>query len=296
MAREIDAQFDEAFLQRLEYLYIVSKKIVAGRLRAKRKTKIVGSGLEFADFRNYSPGDDLKNIDWKIYGRTERLFLKLFEEEEDLYIYFLVDGSQSMRLGKDTKLDYAKRVTAALAYIGLSNLDRVSVIPFSSSLDDRLPPSRGKAQIFRIFEFLSSFTPGKTTSLADAFRKFVAENKRRGIVVVLSDFYDPSGFEEGLNILRYNKFEPMVIQIFDERELDPTVRGDLQLVDCETGEVTDLTLTPELVKKYAAAMKEMADEMESFCAKRQILYFRVPVQVPFDDLILRVFRAGGFIN
>ncbi len=294
MAR--DEQFDEAFLKKLEYLYIVSKKIVTGQLRAERKTKIVGSGLEFADFRNYVHGDDLRNIDWKVFARTEKLFLKLFEEEEDLYIYFLIDSSASMQLGSPNKWDYGKKVAAALGYIGLANLDRVSIIPFSSKLDGRLPPTRGKAQIFKIFDFLSAVEPGKQTSLEDAFRTFVTQNKRRGIAVVISDFYDPRGFEEGLNFLRYHKFDPMVVHLYDERELDPRFRGDLQLVDCETGEITDLTVTESMMKAYGQAWEAYCEELEEYCVKRQILYFRAPIQIPFDDLILRVFRAGGFIK
>jgi len=295
-ARGRDAQFDEKFLRRLEYLYIMSKKIMSGMARAQRKTRLVGSGLEFADHRNYSPGDDMRNIDWKVFGRTDRLFLKLFEEEEDLYIYFLVDASASMHLGSPTKFEYAKRTAAALSYIGLSNLDRVSVIPFSSKLDGRLPPTRGKAQIFKIFDFLSAVDPGEHTSLGDAFKTFVAQNKRRGIAVVLTDFYDPSGFEQGLNYLRYHKFDPIIIHIYDERELNPSMAGELQLVDCETGEVREVTVTPDILRRYLQVWGEFCEEIETFCTKRDMLYFRVPIQVPFDDLVLRIFRAGGFLT
>lgn len=289
-------QFDEAFLKKLEYLYIVSQKIVSGRLRAERKTRIVGSGIEFADYRNYAHGDDLRNIDWKIYARTEKLFLRLFEEEEDLYIYFLIDSSKSMTLGVPDKWSYAKQVAAALGYIGLANLDRVSIIPFSSKLDGRLPPSRGRAQIFKVFDFLNGLEPGAQTSLRDAFRTFVTQNKRRGIAVVISDFYDPSGFEEGLNFLRYHKFEPLVVHLSDDRELDDNFRGDLQLVDCETGDIADVTVTAAMMKQYRAAFEAFCERLEEYCVKRQILYFRAPIQVPFDELILRVFRAGGFLK
>jgi uncharacterized protein (DUF58 family) len=293
---EKDTQFDDEFLKKLEYLYIVSKKIMAGRQQAERKTKIVGSGIEFADHRPYSPGDDFRGLDWKVFARTEKLFLRLFEEEEDLYIYFLVDCSKSMQLGEPNKLDYAKRVAAALGYIGLSNLDRVSIIPFSSKLDGRLPPSRGKAQIFKIFDFLDSIEAGKHTSLEQAFKTFVTQNKRRGVAVVLSDFYDPSGFEEGMNYLRYYKFDPIVVHIYDERELEPTVQGELQLVDCETGDVREMTVTPEIVEEYRKAFEEFGRELEEFCTRKQVLYFRVPIQEAFDELVLRVFRAGGFIK
>lgn len=295
MAQQTD-QFDDEFLKKLEYLYVISKKIVAGRNIAERKTRIVGSGLEFADHRAYARGDDFRGLDWKIFARTEKLFLRLFEEEEDLYIYFLLDSSRSMQLGEPSKWDYAKKVVAALGYIGLSNLDRVSIIPFSSQLDGRLPPSRGKAQIFKIFDFLRKLPPGNNTSLEDAFSTFVTQNKRRGIAVVLSDFYDPRGFEEGLNKLRYFKFEPIVIHLYDERELNPTLQGELQLVDVETGEVRDLTLTPELIREYRRVFLEFSQELEDFCTRKQVLYFRVPIQEEFDELILRVFRAGGFVK
>ncbi len=291
-----EEQFDDAFLKKLEYLYIISKKIASGAIRAKRKTKIVGSGLEFADYREYSPGDDLRNIDWRVFARTEKLFLKLFEEEEDLYIYFLVDTSPSMFLGDPNKWEYAKRLIASLSYIGLANLDRVSIIPFSSKLDGRLPPSRGRAQIFKIFDFLREMEPGDTTSLGEAFRTFVTQNKRRGMAVVVSDFYDPSGFEEGLNYLRYHKFEPLVVQLYDQRELNPNFRGDLQLVDCETGSIADVTVTSAMMKEYVAAFEKFSEGLEEYCTKRQILYFRTPIQLEFDELVLTIFRAGGFLK
>ncbi|MFO7630708.1 MAG: DUF58 domain-containing protein [Prochlorococcaceae cyanobacterium] len=207
---KVQDQFDEQFLKKLEYLYIMSKKIASGAQRADRRTRLVGSGIEFADHRNYAPGDDIRNLDWRVYGRTEKLFLRMFEEEEDLYFYFLIDGSRSMRLGNPDKWSYAQKVCAALSYIGLSNFDRVSIVPFSSKLDGRMPPSRGKAQIFKVFEFLRSVDAGPHTRLKDAFKTFVSQNKRRGVAVVISDFYDPEGFEEGLNMLRYHRFEPIV--------------------------------------------------------------------------------------
>jgi uncharacterized protein (DUF58 family) len=295
MAKAQD-QFDEQFLKKLEYLYIMSKKIASSAQRADRRTRLVGSGIEFADHRNYSPGDDIRNLDWRIYGRTEKLFLRMFEEEEDLYIYFLIDGSRSMRLGTSDKWSYAQKVCAALSYIGLSNFDRVSIVPFSSKLDGRMPPSRGKSQIFKVFDFLRSVDAGPHTRLKDAFKTFVSQNKRRGIAVVISDFYDPEGFEEGLNMLRYHRFEPIVIQLFDARELDINLQGEIQLIDCETGDVRDITVTPTLLKEYVKVFEAFSTELEDYCKKRQILYFRSSIQTDFDELILRVFRAGGFLK
>jgi len=288
--------FDEAFLKKIDYLYIMSKKVFAGQHRAERKTRKVASGIEFADHRPYSAGDDFRHLDWKIYSRTEKLLLRLFEEEEDLYIYFLIDTSLSMLLGEPRKLDYAKRVAAALAYIGLSNMDRVSIVPFNSAVTGRLPPSRGKAQIFKVFDFLTKINEGAETNMRDAFRTFAAQNKRRGIAVVISDFYDPAGYTEALNLLRYQKFETYCIHVFDEFELKPNLRGDIELVDCETGARRSITVTPRLLERYRKAHRAYCDELEEFCIKRRMLYFRTPIQLPFDELILRVFRAGGFLK
>src|SRR6266498_3983375 len=143
--------FDEQFLKKLEYLYVVAKKVFVGRLRAERRSRKTGSGVEFADHRNYAAGDDLRYLDWSVYGRLDKLLLRLFEEEEDLHIYLLIDASTSMR--ENGKLDYAAAVCAALAYVGLAKLDRVSIVPFGGAERDRLPPSRGKGNIFKVFRF-----------------------------------------------------------------------------------------------------------------------------------------------
>ncbi len=290
--------FDEEFLKKLEMLHIISRKIASGQMRAERRTKKIGSGIEFADHRNYVAGDDTRNLDWNVYLRTRKLLLRLFEEEEDLYIYLLVDSSASMGLGLEgkTKFEYAKAIAAALGYVGLANLDRVSVIPFNSKLTDRLPPSRGRGQIYKIFKFLNKMEVGGQTSTADAFKSFIAQNKRRGVVVVLSDFYDPDGFIDGLNYLRYNKFEAIAVQLYDETELNPALRGELEVVDCETGEVQSITVTAGLLKEYRAAFDAFSKEIEDFCGKRNMLYLKSSIQTPFDELIMRVFRAGAFLK
>jgi uncharacterized protein (DUF58 family) len=291
------SRFDDGFLKKLEYLYIVSKKVFAGRLRAERRTRKVGSGIEFADHRNYSLGDDFRYIDWNIYGRMDRLLLRLFEEEEDLSIYILVDCSKSMDVGRPlSKMDYALRVAAALCYVGLSNLDRVSIVPFSDDLHERLPPERGKGRIFKVFDFLSQIEPGGVTRLAPSVTKFVHQTKRRGMVVLISDFYDPAGYEEGINVLRYNKFEPYVIQTIDPKEANPPLHGDLTLIDCETGEPREVTISARLLAEYRQEHERYCKELEDYCSTRAVPCFRTSTAVPFDELVLRIFRAGGFVK
>ena len=164
--------------------------------RPARRCARHGRGrIEFADHRDYSPGDDFRYLDWNIYGRFGRLLVKLFEEEEDLPIYLLLDASASMAFGQPRKLDYAKKLVAALCYVGLANLDRVAIIAFDERVGARMPPARGKGRIFKVFEFLREVEPGGLTDLGDAMRMFVAQNKRRGLAVVVSYLYDPQGFE-----------------------------------------------------------------------------------------------------
>jgi len=295
-ARSRDDLFDEGFLKKLEYLHVVSRKVFAGRMRAERRTRKVGSGIEFADHRRYSMGDDFRYIDWNVYGRVDRLLLRLFEEEEDLHIYILLDCSKSMLIGDPPKLHYAMQVAAALAYVGLASLDRVAILPFADGLKGRLPPARGKGRIFKVFEFLRKVDVGGVTDLSESLTKFVHQNKRRGLAVVISDFYDPSGFEEGLNTLRYNRFEPFVLQVFDQREANPTLHGDLTLVDCETGALKDVTISRSLLDAYRREHDRYCAELNDFCTSRAFPYFRTHTGIPFDELVLRIFRTGGFLR
>ncbi len=288
--------FDDEFLKKIEYLYVVSKKMFKGRLRAERKTKKVASGIEFADYRNYAPGDDFRALDWRLYARTEKLLVRLFEEKEELSIYFLIDTSSSMKFHDEVKLNYAKKMAAALGFIGLCNQDRVSFIAFNEKVLDRLPPTSGRGQIFKVFNFLEKLKGVGATSFEDSFKTFASENRRRGVAVVLSDFYNPGGYEKALSFLHYQQFETYVVHISDESEFDPKVHGDVSLVDEETGERLDLTMTPRLVSKYKKAFDALCLQMESWCVSHRMLYFRTPVSVPFDEIVLKVFRAGGFLK
>ena len=286
----------DEFLRKIELLYLVSKKVFAGNLQATRRAKKLGAGIEVADFRPYVSGDDLRHIDWNYYASTRELIVRLFEEEEDLHIYFLIDVSLSMQVAGGGKLEYAKKVAAALGYIGLANLDRVSIVPFAEKLFTPLPPSRGRSQIWKIFRFLEEENQGGATNIEASFQTFVNQTRRRGLVVVISDFFDHTGFVEGINLLRYHRFEPLLFQVYDTEDMNPKLKGDVELVDCETGDQVRLRITPALLRRYREAHKELLADVESFARQKNLLYFSAPIQVPFDELILRVFRAGGFLR
>lgn len=294
--------FDSAFLAKLEQLFLLSKKLFRGEHRAERRSRETGASLEFADYRNYSLGDDLRSIDWNIYGRLDRLFVKLFEQEQDLDIHFLIDASASMRwmpAGSEriAKFDQARRIAASLAYIALSNLDRVNALWFSSALGDDLGLVRGKSQFHNVLDFLRRAPePGGATGLLAVTRSFTQRLKRRGLVFVLSDFLDPAGYEEALGLLRFNRFDTHVIQILDPAELNPEASGDLRLVDCETGAPLEVTATSAVIESYRTEVAHFLEGLAAFCLRRGIAYAQASTAAPFEDLVLRVLRDGMILK
>jgi uncharacterized protein (DUF58 family) len=288
--------FDDEFQRKLESLALVSRRVFAGRLRAERRTKKSGSGVEFADYRDYQHGDDFRSLDWNVYQRFERLLVRLYAEEEDLAIYFVLDSSASMAFGDGRKALYAKQVVAALSYVGLANLDRTSIVTASDRVSGRLPETRGRARIFRTFRFLRALEFSGRTDLAEAMKGFVAQNKRRGLAVIVSDLYDPHGFERGVNLLRYHKFDTFVVHVVDPSDAAPALRGDVLVRDCETGDEREVTVTSSVLSQLSSAYERYKADVEHFCATHQVAYVAASVDVPFEELVLRVFRKGGFLR
>lgn len=294
-----DDPFDDEFLRQLELLQVVARRIISGRQRAERKTKKVGSGLEFADHREYSPGDDIRNVDWGVLARLNQTLIRLYEEDEDLPLRLVVDVSDSMQTRGGGKLRFAQKIAAALAYVGLSNLDRVGVVTMSGKVHETLPAVRGKGRIFRVFDFMRQSTRGGPTDIAAGCKRVAAQANQPGVTVVLSDFYDLEGAFDGLNLLRFQKHEPVCIQVLDPLEADPrqtALRGDVTLVDCEGAGRRDVTVSPDLLKKYAEAHERFRATLESKCRSRGIPYFRADIDQPFDELVLKIFRRGGVLR
>jgi uncharacterized protein (DUF58 family) len=293
--------FDSAFLNKLEQLYLLSHKLFRGEHRAERKSRQIGASLEFADYRNYTIGDDLRSIDWNIYGRLDRLFIKLFEQEQDLHISFLVDASASMRwtaeAARASKFDQARRIAASLAYVGLANLDRVNIHFFGAALDRDLGLCRGRTHFHKVLEFLrrAPVLEG-ATQLLPSFRAFAQRMKRRGLVFVISDLFDPAGCEEALALLRYHQFEVHVIQVLDPAELDPDSGGDLRLLESETGAALEVTATDNLRQRYRTEIERFLAGVAETCARRGIGYAQASTAVPFEDLVLRVLRDGRIMK
>ena len=298
--------FDSEFIKKLEYLSLISRRIFRGQLLAQKRTRQLGGGVEFADHRDYVLGDDLRYLDWNVYARLGNQLIKRFEEEEDLHVYFFLDCSQSMSVGQGGaggrgKFDYARQIVAALAYIALADLDRVSVVAFADKIYDSFPLIRGKQHVLSLLRFLESLqTVGEATDLRSSVNEFLhagtSRGHRTGLVVLVSDFYDPAGFQTAVDTLRYRHFEPNLIQIHDSLEASPRLLGDLQLLDIETGLARDVTISESVLRRYKQKFGEFLESLRKYCIENGFGCTISPTAVPFDELILRMMREAGSVR
>ncbi len=289
---------DPHFLRKLDSLGLHARRPVRAGLRGERRSRTLGRGVEFADYRSYQIGDDYRHIDWNIYSRLDRLFIKLFSEDEDINVHLFVDTSGSMAWGDPRKLDYAIRIAAAIGYVGLVSLDRVGAVTFGEHVQHVLPPHRGRGHIFRLFDFLSGSAQaaGAASSLARAMWEYAHQTRRRGLLVIISDLLYPDGYEDGLKLARYHHFDPFVIHVLSEDELAPPVRGDARLVDVETHDAVDVSVDGPALDVYARTRDDYLGDVEEFCLRHQIDYVRTTTSIPFEDLVLRYLRLGGLFQ
>jgi uncharacterized protein (DUF58 family) len=286
--------FDEGMLRRLERLQVVSNRTHGASSHGGRRSKQRGTSVEFADYREYTRGDDLRQIDWNVYGRSERLFVKLREDEESLTVHLLVDTSRSMDYGRHNKLQYARRVAAALGYAALCSQDRVEAAAFSERITSHMPPLRSKGQTGRLFNFLADLRPTAGTDLNAALRAYSAMHRRSGLVVLISDLMSPGGLE-GLAGLLDRGFEAVLLHTLDPLETDPDPAGEVELYDRENGERLRLSLDAATVEAYRRRLAAWIAETEAFCAKRLIRYLTVSTALPLDELIFRQLRARRIV-
>ena len=291
-----DLGLDPEFVRRLAQLSVVNRRILAGRMRGERRSKKRGISVEFADYRDYVSGDDLRFVDWNVYGRLDRMYLKLFLEEEDRFIYLVLDSSHSMAYGAPRKIDYAARVAASLGYVALSDMDRVALSAVSGGLADCFRPRRGRGQVWRLFEFLEKIEPGGATDLAASVRRFCLENRRRGVVVVVSDFLDPAGYEEPLKALAGRGHEVFALHLLAREEVDPELQGDLKLLDVETEAQVEVSATRGMLRAYRRQLDAFRAGLKGFCASHGIGYLFTSTAVPFEELVLSYLRETGLVK
>lgn len=283
-------------LARLDRLELVSRKMFRGRMKGERRSPRKGQSVEFADFRNYVPGDDLRFVDWNLYARLDRLFLKLFLEEEDLHFYMLIDDSRSMSYGQPTKLRFACRLAAALGYIGLVRSDRVKIETLNQPLRQVSPALRGRGSVWRLVSHLEAIQPEGITDLATGVKNFCLRNPGRGVVVLVSDLLDKRGFEEGLRYLVAQRMDAYVVHVLSPEELDPDVTGDLRLVDCEDDDVAEITASGVLLNRYRQTVAAFLAAAEQFCTRRGMPYLAARCTMNVEDLVLGYLRARGLVR
>lgn len=283
-------------LAQLERLELVTRKIFRGRMKGERRSKRKGQSVEFADFRAYVPGDDLRTIDWNLYARLDKLIVKLFLEEEDLHFYVLIDASRSMDFGEPTKLQYAKQLAAALGFVGLVRTDRVRIETIGQSLREHGPVLRGRKSVWRMLEQLDKIEPDDSTSLADGVKNFCLRNTGRGVVVLISDLMDKSGYEAGLRYLVSQRMDVYVIHLLSQEELEPDVQGDLKLVDCEDQDVAEITVSAPLLSRYRTTLNAFTGGALEFCSRRGMNYLLANNQTPVKDLISNYLRRRGLVR
>lgn len=288
--------FDPEFLRRLERLEIVSRKVFTGKLRGEKRSRRKGFSQEFADYRDYVHGDDLRFLDWNVYGRLDRLFLKLFHEEEDLHVHLLVDGSRSMDSGEPGKFDYARKVAAAIGYVGLVNLNPVTVRVFRKGGEDLLPTCRGEKMLWRMMDFFEERKADGETDLTGCLKRFAVAQPRRGVAILVSDFLNRQGYDAALKWLLGTRMEAYVLHILSPQEVNPDLRGDFRLMDIEDADTVEVSLTRPLVKSYEKTLAAFRAGLSATCGRYAMAYTFSSTGVPFDELVLLYLRRAGLVK
>src|SRR5688572_23942238 len=283
-------------MAQLERLELVTRKVFRGRMKGERRSKRKGQSVEFADFRSYVPGDDLRSLDWNLYARLDKLIVKLFLEEEDLHFFTLIDASLSMEFGDPTKLHYAKQLAAALGFVGLIRTDRVRIETLGQPGHLRAPILRGRKSVWRMLEFLDGIEPGESVSLAAGIKNFCVRNPGKGIVVLITDLMDKHGYEPALRYLVGQRMDVYVIHVLSQEELDPDVKGDLKLVDCEDQDIAEITVSAPLLARYKSTLNAFVSGAQEFCNRRGMNYLLANNQTPVKDLIGSYLRRRGLVR
>ncbi len=311
--RTLEELLGPDLLPKLDRLDVMSRKVFAGKLPGERRSKRRGQSVEFEDYIQYAPGYDIRHIDWKVYARLDRLFVKIFQEEEDLALHIIVDASASMEAGRPNKLLFAQRVAMALGYIGIVNNNRVGLSVFGGSEIRRLAPARGRRNVQRLASFVlesiepAAGPPGTGADFNEALRALAMASRGKGVNVLLSDFLIRDGYEEGLKYLAGARgHDTYCLQVLSPGEIDPSAEydesfaggfsGDLRLLDVETGSDAEVTVTAALIKRYRDRLESYCDALSVFCKAREMTHMVVRTDDRIDELLLRHLRRRGLLR
>lgn len=318
--QKIDDLLSSSLIARLSALDLTSRKILSGKLKGERRSKRRGQSVEFADHRQYVVGDDLRHIDWNIFGRLDRLFLKLFLEEEDLSLHVIIDASGSSDAGNPSKFVFMQQVALALSYVGLVNLHRVTVsvigglntgraedaggtppVATDSTRDanilTQLRDLRGRRRLQDLARFLIGTIPGGGgDAFTEACKRIAITRRGKGVMLVLSDFFVKEGYDTALRLLVGRGYDVYALQVLSPQELEPDIGGDLRLKDCEDGDVAEVTISAPLLKKYKANLTAYCNRLRDFCARREIIHLLVPSSTAVDVVVLDYLRRRGLVK
>ena len=291
----------ELIRRRLEGLSLVSRKARVGAMQGDRRSVKRGSSVEFADYRNYAPGDDLRQLDWNIYARLEKPFIKLLEDEEDLSVHLLLDASASMDFPRDDesetrKLLHAKRIAAALGYMALSSNDRLTLTVSDAAASEAFGPARGRGQTLSLLRFLDSINASGVTDLNAMLGDYARRTRRPGLALLISDMFSPNGYLDGLNALLSRGHEAAVLHLLSPQEVTPPLAGDLRLIDVETGAAQEVSVDEAMRGIYTARLEAWREEMRQQCGRRGVWYFPLVTDSPWERLILSDMRRVGLVK
>ena len=296
-----DRIFDEKTLRKLEQLTLIANKVRAGAIKGERRSTRRGTSVEFADYRNYVRGDDLRRIDWNIYARLQRPFIKLLEDEEDLSVYLVLDASASMDWPRSGERDwhkflYAQRIIGGLGYIALGGGDHLTITTLRQDGARRWGPLRGRGHVLNMLAWLEQAHTRGSLDLNAALTDFALRTTRTGLCIVVTDMMTPEGYQDGLRALQGRGHEVTVIQTLSPDEVNPEITGDLKLVDVETGIPQDVTIDAAMRDLYQERLQGWQNEISDYCTRRGIHFVPVETSTPWEQLILSELRQASVVH
>lgn len=289
-------KFDSFTINKLKRLQFVAQQIKAGIVRGERRSPRYGQSIEFADYRSYVPGDDLRQLDWNVYARHNQPFIKLRENEEDLSVYVLVDGSKSMDWGiaEENKFTYACKLAAGFSVISLFTGDYLWMDVIGTGF--KFGPMRGQGNLLRVLDALDQVHPKGQVNLKEIGRQFSQSRKRPGLVILISDLLLPEGYEEGLKDIQGFGHEIILLQTLCPEELHPSIEGELRLVDAETGASQEVIIDRGMLRVYNRRLKSWQAEIHNFCNQRQIRYIPVDTSIAWEKFLMYDMLVTGILQ
>ena len=295
----VDELLDSGLMAKLDQMDVMSRKIFAGKLQGERRSKKRGVSVEFADYRHYVHGDDLRFVDWNIYARLDKLFLKMFIEEEDLSLILAIDASASMNWGNPNKFVFCQKLAMALGYIGLANHNRVTLHAFDRSGVRPLSNLRGRRRTQEMGRWLLDQEAAGGSGFDDPMRSIALARQGKGVMVILSDFMFKEGYEKGLRYLAGGGYDTFCLQILSPEEIDPGktgLAGDLRLTDIEDEDAAEITVSAALLKRYKENINAYCGKLRDFCARRGIVHLTIDTNTDMTTLLLEYLRRRGLLK